>query len=80
MRVVKLALVDEAMAAEILDHETIHAGVLPLVEAGEALGFFAEVVELGRDGLLFFQGTQWNGEQLHRHARQVGTPCAVRRG
>ena len=60
--------------------QRLQRGVLPLVEAGEALGFFAEVVELGRDGLLFFQGPQWNGEQLHRHAGPVGTPCAVRRG
>ena len=39
----------------------LQRGELPLIEAGKALGFFAEVVELGRDGSLFFQGTQWNG-------------------
>ena len=32
----------------------LQRGVLPLVEAGEALGFFAEGVELGRD--LFLLG------------------------
>ena len=36
--------------------QRIQRGKLPLVEAGEALGFFAEVGQHGNDGLLFLDG------------------------
>ena len=34
--------------------QRLQRGVLPLVEAGEALGFFCEVVELFHDATLIF--------------------------
>ena len=56
----------------------LQRGVLPLVEAGEALGFFAEGVELGRDLFLLGQLHLWQLQVAEDAERNGLLCCAVR--